>query len=420
VNEFGDGHLQLHYEKIRVARTGDLPDFALPPFNSLFGQLTPFQLHTEGSSPGISLEVLPEPPAGRVVAHFDPPPSAERPQTLIAEILGAHTFAMDRKELAVASGGDALGDLDNTSITLDLENVRELVFEISLPETMSLTHDPPFVHAYQYFLSGDQSRRVFDSALTLRTSENLYYSPLLRTIFITVKNPPQRTAYYVYWRLGNPLSQFEPPTPFERARLTARRNGLHSVRESFAAPDPASEPRRKEVLEILAKLGTDVIALLKASIANNVTDEGLLPALLQNIEITVLAFESAEGNTLQFVAGTGISQPDFWNHKFLMGEGIGGRAAKHLQVQIYDDQEAKGTVIAGIYRELEPGKRHAWLVSIPLTDPDCGDQAIGVLNIGTFDPRSADVLRVLKEQLDELDELSFEVLNAVLAVVLSK
>ena len=30
------------------------------------------------------------------------------------------------------------------------------------------------------------------------------------------------------------------------------------------------------------------------------------------------------------------------------------------------------------------------------------------------------LLRVLKEQLDELDELSFEVLNGVLAVVLSK
>jgi hypothetical protein len=224
----------------------------------------------------------------------------------------------------------------------------------------------------------------------------------------------------VYWRLGDPEHRFEPPTPFEKARLTARRNGLHSVRQSFAAPDPASEPRRRDVLKILAKLGADVIALLKASIASNATDEGLLPALLQNIEITLLAFESAEGNTLQFVAGTGISEAGFWNHKFIMGEGIGGRAAKHLQVQIYDDQEAKGSVIAGIYRELEPGKRHAWLISIPLTDPDCGDQAIGVLNIGTFDPRSADVLRVLKEQLDELDELSFEVLNGVLAVVLSK
>ncbi|HEV8148323.1 MAG TPA: hypothetical protein VGP79_18165, partial [Bryobacteraceae bacterium] len=280
VNEFGDGHLQLHYEKIRVARTGDVPDYVLPPFDSVFGQVSTFLLQTEGSSPGISIEVIPEPDPGHVVAHFDPAPSAERPQTLIAEMLGAHTFAMDRKELAIASGGDALGELDNTSITLDLENVRELVFEISLPASMSLTHEPPFVRAYQHFLSGEQRRPVFDSALTLHASENLYYSRLLRTIFITVKNPPQRTSYHVYWRLGDPLNQFEAPTPRERARLTARRNALHSVRESFAAPDPASETQRTEVLRILATLGMDVIALLKNSIASSATDERLLPALL--------------------------------------------------------------------------------------------------------------------------------------------
>ena len=48
--------------------------------------------------------------------------------------------------------------------------------------------------------------------------------------------------------------------------------------------------------------------------------------------------------------------------------------------------------------ELEPGKRHSWLLAVPLWSEDCGLQAIGVLNVGTYDPSRAQILRVLGQE----------------------
>jgi hypothetical protein len=104
VNEYGDGHQQMSLQNVRVARMGQKSAYELLGPTILFGQVSPFQLQARDSSPGISVA---QDEAGRLVANFDPAPSAERPQNLILETLGAHVFAMDRKELAFASAGQA-------------------------------------------------------------------------------------------------------------------------------------------------------------------------------------------------------------------------------------------------------------------------------------------------------------------------
>jgi hypothetical protein len=78
-----------------------------------------------------------------------------------------------------------------------------------------------------------------------------------------------------------------------------------------------------------------------------------------------------------------------------LGEGIAGRAARLLDARTYDEEEVAGTVFTGVYMELEPGRRHAWLLAVPLWSEDCGRAAIGVLNIGIFDPSRAHMLKVL-------------------------
>jgi hypothetical protein len=75
-----------------------------------------------------------------------------------------------------------------------------------------------------------------------------------------------------------------------------------------------------------------------------------------------------------------------------------------------------------VLASFELGKRHAWLLAIPLWSEDCGRAAIGVLNIGTFDHSHARTLKVLGRD-DQLVALAkwanTDLLPMLLAVVSS-
>jgi hypothetical protein len=386
----GDGHNQMAFEGIRAVRAAEGSVYQLHRPWADAGQATLYVLQPVGTSPGISLG------QDKATAHFDPAPSLERPQNLLIESLDAHSYCMDRQELS-QSGIASRADLDFAQFAVRWETVGALAFQVSLPDAMSIAGEPPFVLAYQLFATGGQELEIFDSALTLAASAGFFYSPLLRTAFLTVRKPPQRSAYRIYWRLGQPLAPAVPLTPSQLARLAARRATLLSVRDCFAATgtSPGITRRKTEVVDLVATIGDYVADLLGQTVAKTPADEAALRDLLPHVEITLMAMEPAGGRVLRFVAGTSVASPPFWNLELPLGEGIAGRAARSLDARTYDDQEVAGTVFAGVYRELEPGKRHAWLLAVPLWSEDCGRAAIGVLNIGIFDPGRAHMLKVL-------------------------
>jgi hypothetical protein len=262
---------------------------------------------------------------------------------------------------------------------------------------MSLAGEPPFVQAYQVFATGGQEREVFDSALTLAASEGFFYSPLLRTAFLSLRNPPQRSAYRIYWRLGEPITSAVPATLDQLALLAVRRTMLLSVRDCFAATGTSPEvaARKAKIVDLVATIGDYIASLLKKAVAKTQADEAALRDLLPHVEISLMAAEAAGDHVLRLVAGTSVADPAFWDLRIPLGEGIAGRAARLLDARTYDDEEVAGTVFAGVYTELDPGKRHSWLLAVPLWNEDCGRAAIGMLNIGIFDPSRAHMLKVL-------------------------
>ena len=404
----GDGHNQFAFEDIRAVRCEEGAVYKLREQWVGAGQATPYLLQLGGSSPGLSLRT------DKKAVCFDPVPSAERPQRLLLESLAAHSFAMDKKELAE-------GDLDYAQMTVRWETIRELVMEIGFPDEMSLAPEPPFIYAYQLFPAGGEDREVFDSGLTRRAAEGFSYSPLLRTVFLRVRNPPQRTAYRIYWRLGEPLIPVDPPTPWQRALLETRRTELLKIRECFAASGPGMANRKERVLSHLTDVGERVVAALQTAVAKTPADKAALRKLIPHIEVTLMAMEAAGENHLRFVAGTAVAEPGFWDLKMDVGEGIAGRAAKWLDAKVYDDEEVRGTVFAGVYKELKEGRRHAWLLAIPLWSEECGRAAIGVLNIGTFDSSGAWILRALGQPapIEDLAEWANHELLAMLFEVVS-
>jgi hypothetical protein len=394
----GDGHNQMAFEGIRAVRGAEgAAVYQLHRQWADAGRTTDYLLQPGGSSPGISLG----PDKG--TADFDPAPSAERPQKLLIESLDAHTYAMDRKELST-SGSPRRDDLDYAQFNVYCETAGTLAFQVSFPDSMSLAAEPPSVQAYQVFTAGSREREVFDSALTARASEGFFYSPLLRVAFLSVRKP-QRSAYRIYWRLGQPLALADPPTPTQRALLEGRRNALLSVRNFFAgvAAGPEAIGRKQKIVDLVATIGDYVASLLKKTVAKTRADEAVLKDLLPYVEISLMAIE--KGDVLRLVAGTSVADPTFWDVKMRFGEGIAGRAARLLDARTYDEEEVSGTVFAGVYVELEPGKRHAWLLAVPLWSEDCGRAAIGVLNIGIFDPTRAHMLKVLG-QVTQVRELA--------------
>ena len=384
----GDGHNQMAFEGIRAVRGAEGAVHKLLGQWVESGHTSDYLLQPSGTSPGISLG------DDKKTVHFDPAPSAERPQKLLVESLDAHSYSMDRKELADC-GNSRRGDLDYAQLNIRWEMIGDLVIEVSFPEPMSLTDEAPFVHAYQIFASGREEHEVFDSALTRKASEEFFYSPLLRTAFLRVRKPPQRSAYRIHWRLGAPLISAVPTTLEQRARLEARRAALFSVRDCFAASGPEVAIRKEQVLDRVAVVGEYVASLLKKAISKTEADEAALREIPQHVEITLMAMEAAGKGALRFIAGTSVGAPEDWEVRMPVGEGIAGRAARLLDVRTYDDEEVAGTVFAGVYMELQAERRHAWLVAVPLWSEDCGRAAIGVLNVGTYDPSRAHILRVL-------------------------
>jgi hypothetical protein len=395
----GDGHNQMTFEGIRAVRGAEGAVYQLHPQWADSGRTTDYVIQPGGTSPGISLG------EGHRTAHFDPPPSPERPQKLLIESLDAHSYAMDREELS-QSGNGPRADLDYAQFDVRWETVGTLAFQISFPDAMSLPSEAPFVLAYQVFTGAGQEREVFDAALTRAASDGFFYSPLLRTAFLTVPKPPQRSAFRICWRLGEPATSAVPPTPGQLALLALRRTMLLSVRDCFAASGASAETtaRRAKIVDLVATIGDYVASLLKKTVAKTQADEAALRDLLPFVEITLMAMQPAGDRVLRFVASTSVVAPTFWDLKMHLGEGIAGRAARLLDVRTYDDEEVAGTVFAGVYTELQPGKRHAWLLSVPLWSEDCGRAAIGVLNIGIFDPGRAHLLRALGQagQIREL------------------
>jgi hypothetical protein len=387
----GDGHNQMAFEGIRGVRSESGTTYPLAPAWVSRGKANEYLLQQDETSPGVSLL------ADNKTVQFDPAPSAERPQRFLIERLDAHTYAMDRKELA-ESGNGKQDSSDYAEIEVRGETAGELVLEVRFPDSMSLTPERPFVYAYQNLVIGGEETQIFDSALTRRATEGFSYSRLLNSAFLRVTRPPQNTAYRLYWRLGDPFVGTLPSTPEQRARLEARRTQLLSARDCFAASGEGVAARKKKLIDCLAKIGDHVAEILLKTIAKTPADQAALLDLLPHIEITVMGMEAADKKILRFVAGTTVAGPDFWNVKMPVGEGIAGRAAKRLEARTYDDEETRGSVFAGLYMELEPGKRHSWLLAVPLWSEDCGLQAIGVLNVGTYDPSRAHILRVLGQE----------------------
>jgi hypothetical protein len=413
INPHGDGYNELAFEGITAARSSEgtssadvAAEYRMAPATVEVGYVSRYVKDSARTSPDIRLEQ--DRQLREVTARilFGQAPSREMPQKFLLQMLDFHAFMLDRKGLD--------GDLDYAEKSISFERLEEFLFEVCFPETMSLsTAEPPIVQAYQGFPGRKQ--RVLDAALTRQAMMGFHFSPMARTAYLRVSNPPCNSSYRIYWRLGDPLEATPAPTDQQLAVSQARREVLLSVRDLIGSADaPEIDKRKVAVFEELARFGTFTSKLL-LRVLDAPEVSPVVQALEKDLEINLMAVDNSE-KVLKFVAGTRIER--VWNITVNLGEGIAGRAATRLQAQYYDDERAQNTVAADGYMALGSDRRHAWLLAVPLWVPPAGGPALGVLNIGTFNPGFGQILRGLNRQ-DLISELVNEANGRLLPQILN-
>lgn len=388
INADGDGYHLQRFHEITAARAGDQPQYVLAR-GRMSGAGSRRLLCRTDRSPDITMQ---DGPNGETIIGFGDPPTAGNPQRFQVESLTCHSFSMHSGERALAfspSEGSAPRDsnTDHIQKTLRFERVEELVMTVQFPETLRLEgSNPVFVKAYHLFQGTNGERKVLDERLTRQAGLGLYYSPLLRTAILKVHKPPAACAFRLGWKLSEPAEQ--ELSVDQQARLDDFRTAILQI-PALAADAPE---RFNLVLKAMAEFGADLVFMVEKIVGKL---RSVSPSTLASrLEISLMGLDTmAPKSALRIVAGT--QRGSETNDPLPLGDGVAGRAARQLQVRVFDEERARNTVFESVYAPSGDGRQHCWLISIPLWDRTCGQQAIGVLNIGTFNPSEARVLRCL-------------------------
>jgi pimeloyl-ACP methyl ester carboxylesterase len=321
---------------------------------------------------------------------FDIAPSQSKPATVALQSIDFNAYALNGTELRQRQNVRQ----DNTDFlqkSIRWEETDELLLTVRFPEGMLLSGSVS-VEAYQLMHGDNADVEIYDEVLTAEAAPYLEYSALLRTAALRLPSPPKWTAYRIVWQLHDPATTAGLT---ELAVVQENRSLLLAIRALFASTGAADTGRKDMVLKAIAELGGLAIAEIRRRAAQ-VNAEASISFDAAQLELSLMGVDvtgTPEYEVLRIVAGTFVPE-EYWNVQFALGDGIAGRAAKRLEPRVYDGLTGDKLRDAA-YLNLVKGKRHAWLLSIPLWEPSCGRHAYGVVNIGTFDKAHAVRMRVL-------------------------
>jgi len=352
----------------------------------------PPQLVTERTSPTASFGSLNQ-KRGLV---FRPVPTLEQPARASYQQISYNVYSMDARELRLKENrSDAI--VDFIQKTLTRERVDQLVMQVQFPESIRLSGDP-YARVLQVNSEAD------DSEASLNVARMVDYSPMLRVATLFVDEPPPDRDYRLCWRLDEPRNLAPEPNQAVRDKhdeVVARLLKLRSAMSEVGGSTEHSE-RLRQVQELMAKCAGLVAKRVNVRIE------------LRQLEISLMVLDDQDescSSVLRIVHGTDLSK-ESWIFELRAGDGNAGRAVKKCESRFYDAQVAMRDPFRHVYRPIG-ARLHEWLMSTPLFDAP--GMICGVLNVGTFDKRTARVLRSLESMKDLPDEIHQLLLPALLS-----
>jgi hypothetical protein len=122
---------------------------------------------------------------------------------------------------------------------------------------------------------------------------------------------------------------------------------------------------------------------------------------LSEIDISLMVYDRGTAETcplLRVVGCAGKVSDSFWEFSLEVGDGNAGRAYKNRVVRCFDKSFSDPKRQTYVFIPKEPS--HEFLSSFPLVNPDSPDLIFGIVNVGTFSPQQAILLRDLNNDVD--------------------
>jgi hypothetical protein len=393
IDEEGDAYNEMTYEGVAFP-AGRSSVFGLPPGEVQSGHTTPYELIRDSrTSVGITLEDLEvaNPTKIRMQVKFTHPPTRLSPANFCLASRDWNVFAMNMEEYRQKPGWREDG-LDFAEKFVP-EAWGALTVLVRFPEQMIFAKIP-FFEIYEPSESFEEKR---NDELTVRYQHCFYYSRALRQAVLWVSRPPAPFSYRVSWLIGESwVSVTSALVPRQRQKQRNFSQKLLRMRKALnSAQGDMMEAQRLEnvVNSTLATVAEYVQKKLgEADPLDPATLELSLMVLDEdNLELPVTG--SRKLPVLRIVAGTRLEDPLYRYLALFVGDGNAGRAWKRRMARVFDDTERDPK--RHIYVPIPKVPRHRFLVSVPLIDRDSAALVYGILNVGTFSDRQAEVLRLL-------------------------
>jgi len=366
--------------------------FKLPPAEVQSGHTTPFDLiwgdgrTTEGAS--LHEGNVVGPTKIEMYVQFQNRPTPAIPAAFALRCWDWNVYSMNMEEYGQKQNWRADG----------LDCAEKFIPDPWPRFTMIVQFPPEIVFAkrpfFEVYDSSDPDVR--NDELTAAYQQCFLFSAIFRQALLVIERPAAPHHYRISWLLGESGVRLAAAlTPLQRQRQRTFARGLLSMRQSLESGDPAKVTAVKPLAE-------GVYAVL-ASVAEQV--QKLLGTLLDsaNLEISVMVLDEeqlkmpATGKKgypcLRIAAGTHFSDPDYRDLSLFVGDGAAGRAWKRCVAIVFDSDDKNPN--NRIYVPVSKTLRHRFLISVPLVGRESDFLAFGILNIGTFDDRQAQILRPL-------------------------
>ena len=174
----------------------------------------------------------------------------------------------------------------------------------------------PYFEVFQVTAEGDEIR---NDDLTSSLDSCFYYSSLLRTAVLRIKDPPRSNLYRISWRLGAPAPplQTESPVSVLRQRQFAKKLlEIRNLQVSGKKGTPEQEEFLTAIFTALATFAQDLTHMVD----ERSTGTGLLDGGSLDLTLMVLDnFAVDQVPRLRIVAATEIKDPEY--RDFTLGVG---------------------------------------------------------------------------------------------------
>jgi Calcineurin-like phosphoesterase len=390
IDQEGDGLSELQYEGFVSTSNRPIDRLRLPNYEVDSGHLSPISLVADKTSDHITLQVVQETPRTlQFDVVFGGPVTERLPVDFCIRSYDLNVFCMNLNEHR-RKHPDRLDGYDWVEKAI-IHAVDLFTMQVRFPSVMVFRTTP------RLEIVTNASPQVRDEALTSIFQPCFNYSALLRTAFVSIRNPPIGYGYRISWEHGS-LGMPATTPSVERGKLRIFVSTLLKLRDGIFSGN-FGDIERAATGETILRVLAGYASVIQERLAGETGSPSPLDP--EKLDLTLMVcddLDPALSPKLKIVAGTKLHWPHYRDFALEIGDGIAGRAYKSRVIRTFRDDDTFDDPKRHTYLTIPGIPRHTVLYCLPLIPDGNPDIIYGILNVGSFDRDQAEVLKLLEAQ----------------------